>query len=142
MARVTLPVELALAMTAAPACITPSVLESSGRAVEVAPAELAWRPAVAEDLRGLWESVAIEGEAAASLWRVYYHFASDGTYTGAALVIGGAQPEFQTLSGSWTLADGVLDLGEGNTARASVAALELRLQTDGGTAILRQAAVQ
>lgn len=126
----------------APACISSSVVESSGRAVAPETEQIAWAPARAEDLRGLYESVSIEGEVASSLWRIWYSFAADGSYSGAALVLGGANPEFQTLSGKWTLAGDLLDLGDGQTARASVAADRLKLESEGGVAILRRAAVQ
>lgn len=131
-----------LALALAPACITPSVVDSSGRQVEVKAEQLAWRPATAADLSGLFESVAIEGEAAAALWRAYYHFAADGTYTGAALVIGGANPEFQTLSGSWRLEGGLLDLGDGIPILVSAAEQLLRMESEGGVATFRRAAVQ
>lgn len=133
----------ALACALLPACIAPSVVASTGRAVE-APEERApdWREPQAADLEGLWESVAIEGEVAASLSRVWYHFAADGTYSGAALVLAEANPAFQTLSGSWTLRGAALDLGDGTTVRASIAADRLRLESEGGIAVLRRAAVR
>jgi hypothetical protein len=124
------------------ACITPSVIDSSGRAVAPESQEYHWIPAQASDLDGLFESVAIEGEVAASLWKVYYAFSADGSYTGAALVLGGANPEFQTLSGSWTLHENTLDLGDGQTVRADVSGDHLRLSSEGGVAILRRAAIQ
>jgi hypothetical protein len=133
---------IAAALCVAPGCITPSVVDSAGRGVE-APAEVvAWHPATATDLRGLFESVSIEGEAAAALGRVLYHFGSDGSYTGAALVIGGDQPEFQTLSGTWTLGGDGLDLGDGQIVAAEVAGDLLRLSSAGGTAVLRRTAIQ
>jgi hypothetical protein len=132
----------AIAALLATSCIAPSVVDSAGRAVATKAEDLTWRDAESADLRGLFESTSIEGEVAASLWRVYYHFAEDGTYTGAALVVGGVRPEFQTLSGTWTLAGGVLDLGEGQTARASAAPEHLRLASGGGVVILRRAAVE
>lgn len=125
-----------------PACIASSVVDSAGRAVAPRTAEFAWRPALAGDLHGLYESVEIEGEAAVSVWKLYYAFAADGSYSGAALVLGGANPEFQTLSGRWTLVDGILDLGDGQTARVLAAPEHLRLEHEGGTAILRRADVQ
>ena len=129
---------LALSLLAAPACIMPSVLDEKARAVERAPAEVEWRAARAEDFLGLFESVSIEGEQAAALWKVYYHFASDGTFTGAALVIGGPQPAFQTLSGTWKLdADG-LDLGDGQPVRASCAPDQLKLESAGTVVILKR----
>lgn len=132
---------LALALAGA-GCFANTRLDSAKRAVETAPAELVWRAATAADLRGLYESVAVEGEAASALWKVYYHFAEDGSYTGAALVIGGAHPEFQTLSGKWTLADGELDLGEGERLRAFAAADRLRLESATGVAVLRRVELQ
>jgi hypothetical protein len=132
----------ALAAALLSSCIAPSVVASSGRAVVAKVDELAWRPARAEDLLGLFESTAIEGEAAAALWRVSYYFAADGTFSGAALVLGDAGPGFQTLSGTWTLADGELDLGEGSLARASAAPEFLRLVSDGGAVTLHRVAVE
>jgi len=126
----------------APACIASSVVESSGRAVTNTVVDLAWRPVRPEDLRGFYESVSIEGEVAASLLKVYYVFAADGSYSGAALALGGANPEFQTLSGSWTLAGDVLDFGDGQTTRASATDDHLKFDNEGGTAILRRAVVQ
>ena len=132
----------ALALSSLAACIAPSVVASSGRAVEPEQAEPAWRPAEAGDLEGFFESTSIEGEVSASLSRVWYHFAADGTYSGAALVVAGANPQFQTLSGSWSLADGALDLGDGTSVRASVAGERLRLESEGGVALLSRAAVR
>ena len=131
----------AFSLTFLAACISPSVVESSGRAVAAEASTLDWRPATASDLRGLYESTAIEGEVAASLWRVYYHFSVGGSYTGAALLVGDP-PQFQTLSGTWSLADGQLDLGQGQVVRASVAGEQLKLESEGGVAVLRRAAVQ
>lgn len=124
------------------ACIAPSVVESSGRAVQVEHAALDWHPAEPAELSGLFESIAIEGEAAASLWRVQYHFSRNGSWTGAALVIGDAEPQFQTLSGSWTLERGNLDLGDGVPLRAEVAPEHMRLTFEGGSVVLRRAAVE
>jgi hypothetical protein len=123
-------------------CITPNVLDESHRAVPTAPAELAWVDARPEDLNGLFESVAIEGEAAASLWKVYYHFDAGGSFTGAALVLGEAGPEFQTLSGAWKLDANGLDLGDGATVRASAAGDRLRFESESGIAVLKRVAVE
>ena len=130
------------ALLLATACIAPSVVDSAGRAVLPATAELAWQPARRADLRGLFESISIEGEVAESLWKIYYVFAERGTYSGAALVVGAGEPEFQTLSGSWRLDGDILDLGEGQTARVSSAAEHLKLESERGVAILRRASVQ
>src|SRR6185503_12081772 len=125
-----------------PACLGSTVLESTERGIAATPAELAWRPARADDLRGLFESVSIEGEAASALWKVYYHFAADGSYSGAALVIGGSHPEFQTLSGSWTFEHELLQLGEEEPLQVFAAPEHLKLVSQGGVAILRQVALQ
>jgi len=138
---------LAGLLCAAAGCIAPSVLESSGRAPVVEPpAALAWHAALPADLSGLFESVSVEGESAASLWKVYYHFTpagdAGGTYSGAALVIGEAGPGFQTLSGAWSLRDGALDLGDGQPVRASAAPGHLRLESGAGSAVLRSVVLQ
>ncbi len=125
-----------------PACITPNVLDSRARAIEIPAAQVVWRAARAEDFRGLFESTSIEGDAALSAWKIYYHFAEDGTYSGAALVTLGAQPQFQTLSGTWKLDDHGLDLGDGSLAHAFAAQEQLKFESEGGTVILRRVAVQ
>lgn len=130
----------------APACVHAKVLSETERAVDARAPETLWRPAEPADLRGLFESVSIEGEAAAALWRIYYHFAEDGSYTGAALTLGGAQPEFQTLSGTWRLdvssvGGASLEFDGETRAKAEVAGDELRLETEGGVVVLRRAAI-
>jgi hypothetical protein len=106
---------------------------------------MAWVEATPPDLAGLFESVRIDGPAAAAVWRLYYHFSPEddrgGAYTGAALVVGEDGPAFETLSGRWALAHGVLDLGEGESARCSIAEDRLRLETSNGSVILRRASV-
>ena len=126
------------ALLALGACISPSVLESEGRAVQSSEDELAWRDARAEDFDGLFESVRIEGEVAAALGKVYYHFSPDGTFSGAALVFDGARPAFQTLSGTWKLSETGVDLGDGKPARAFAAVDHIKLETTDGTAVLRR----
>lgn len=118
------------------ACIAPSVVASSDRAVVAHGLELEWHDASVEDCRGLFESTSIEGAAADALWKVYYHFAASGRYSGAALVVGDGDPAFQTLEGAWSLADGRLDL-DGVVSRAFAAPGFLRLEAEGGTVVLR-----
>jgi hypothetical protein len=120
------------------ACISPSVLDSEGRAIDASGDDLAWSAARAEDFDGLFESVRIEGDVASALGKVYYHFSPDGTFSGAALVFDGARPAFQTLSGTWTLSEVGLDLGDGEPARAFVAVDHVKLETSEGTAVLRR----
>jgi len=119
------------------ACITPNVLDESARSVAPPPAVFAWQPARPEDLRGLFESISIEGESAAALWKIYYHFGEDGTYSGAALIQGGAQPEFQTLSGTWKLDEGRLNLGNDQVVQAFAAPGALKLDAEGTSMIFR-----
>jgi hypothetical protein len=115
-----------------------TTLERSERAVAPAPEQHAWRPAVTQDLDGLFVSVEIEGPIAAVLREVHYSFASDGRFSGAALVPV-PRPTFQTLEGRWTLEDGVLRLGEGNeAARAEVDGDLLRLSGSEGRIALRR----
>ena len=133
---------VALPLAVAPACIAPSVVDSTGRSVQTTAAQLEWRAATLEDLDGFFESTSIEGEAAAAISRIYYHFARGGTYTGAALVIGGSEPEFQTLNGNWKLLDGQLDLGDGAPVRVSAATGHLRLESEGGVVTLAQRAIE
>ncbi len=123
-------------------CITPSVIDSSGRAIAPVTAKHDWRPPQATDFEGLFESVSIEGEVAAALWKLYYAFSPDGSYSGAALVLGGAAPEFQTLSGRWLLDGDRLDLGDGQVVRASADEEHIRLASEGGVAILRRSAIE
>lgn len=143
---------LALAFAAgapllAPACIAPSVVDSAGRAAPVDRVAHAWIPASPADLDGLFESHAIEGEAAASLGRVSYHFTRDGEkasgwFTGAALVIGGERPSFQTLEGEWRLVEGLLSFSDGAEARAFVSGDFLKLATGPDAVILSRVEVQ
>lgn len=129
-------------LTVLPACITPSVVASEGRAPRSGLEELAWSPARAVDFAGLFESVRIEGTAAAAIGKLYYHFSPDGTYTGAALVFDAGRPAFLTLGGSWTLSDEMLDLGDGQPARASSTLDHLRLETPDGIACLRRVPIE
>lgn len=126
----------------ASACIASSVVDSQGRNVAVPDLQVEWRPAAAADLDGYFESERIDGEASASLARVAYFFSPDGFYTGAALVLGGLHPEYQTLSGQWRFVDGRLDLGSGEPAETSVSGELLQLAAPGGTVVLRRAALQ
>lgn len=127
------------ALTLLPACLASTVVERDARSVAEAEPELDWRPAEAADLDGLYESVRLEGEAAAALWKLYYHFAPDGSYTGAALVFDGERAAFQTLSGTWSLAAGRLELDGTEGATAAVVGDRLRIENEAGTALLRRA---
>lgn len=114
-------------------------LPKEQRAAEVAPENVAWRPATREDVVGWFESERVTGEAAASLRRVWYSFGADGTYSGAALVQEHDKAAFQTLSGKWSLENGTLNLGEDTPpAKAFAAPDRLRLDAEGGSATFRR----
>jgi hypothetical protein len=117
-------------------CIAPSVVDSAGRAVALESGPIDWRAATADDVSGLWESTSIEGDAAASVLRIWYAFARGGDYSGAALVTGENGPVFQALGGRWTLAGEVIDLGGGQEAAVWAASGCLKLATDGGIVVL------
>jgi len=130
---------LATALLAVLAGCTPSkTVEKGERAALPKPEDAVWRPATREDVVGDFESERVTGAAAASLRRAYYSFAADGTYSGAALVQEDARAVFQVLSGRWSLAKGTLRL-EADEAKASAAPGLLRLESEGGTVVLRRA---
>lgn len=128
------------ALASTPACIAPSVVSSAGRSVNTAVAEISWRAPARSDLIGFFESERIEGESAQAVGKLYYSFADDGTFSGAALVLGGQRPEFQTLTGAWTLAENRLDLGDGEPIELSAADGRVRLSSSAGVAVLRRIA--
>ncbi|MBK8177973.1 MAG: hypothetical protein IPK67_03555 [Planctomycetes bacterium] len=127
-------------------CIASSVLEEDRRSVAEGSADdratVEWRRAEAWDLQGLYESTSIEGERAQFLWKLYYHFESAGTYSGAALLLGEDGPTFETLSGTWKLEGPDLDLGDGAPAAACAATDRLRLVTADCTVHLRRVPLQ
>ena len=112
---------LAALALALPGCIPSNVVATEDRMVATDLADAAFEPAPGLLLEGLYESVDIRGEAAASLRKIYYLFAPDGTYTAAALGQDGALYAFQTLSGTWHhgAAGLVLDGGEPVTLEAA-----------------------
>jgi len=123
-----------------PACIPSNVLAPDDRTVQDDPATLAWSPAQASDLPGLWRTRSIEGAAAAVLLDLSYWISADGRFSGAAL-FAGPPPEYQVLSGRWTLTDdGSLLLGDdAEPARVEIAGGLLRLQGAEGSLILERA---
>ena len=133
---------LALFVLVASSCITATVIDENSRAAAIEELATEWAPATSDLLAGGWESETIEGEAAAAVLKIYYHFAADRTYTGAALVLGAANPEFQTLTGSWSLEDGRLQLNQDEPVTAEFDADRLRLESPGGTAVFRRVRFQ
>lgn len=123
------------------ACASSKTLAPSERAVLPVEEQRAWRPASAEDLRGLFVSTSIEGELAAVLREVQYWFDADGRFSGAALVTV-PSPSFQTLEGRWSLHESRLELeGGAEPALAEVADDLLRLSGSDGRIVLRRRAL-
>jgi hypothetical protein len=118
-------------------CYASNVVARGDRAV-VADEEVVWTDAVAADLDGLFESVAIRGDAALSLRAVWYVFGPDGRYTGAALVEGDDGLAFQTLRGRWRLSPEGLALDDAPPARLQAAPDRLRIAAEGGELVLRR----
>lgn len=129
---------LALACLALAACAGSGALDPAQRARPEVAANEQWRPLGPAELDGLYESERIEGEAAAALWKIEYHFAAGGAFSGAALVFGEQGAEFQTLGGAWSVPEpGLLRLGE-DEARAAFDGERLRLELEGGVVVLRR----
>ena len=119
-------------------CLASSVVAPEQRSANLGAPSLEWRPFSGATLEGLWASASIEGDAGLTLLAVHYLFSPDGSFTGAALVEGDP-PEFQTLSGTWTLEGGLLRLGEdAPKARLEEAAGHLRLSGPEGAVVLRR----
>lgn len=133
---------LGLAVIAA-GCIPSNVIDVEQRAVRRDAIEEVWRTADESLLRGFWTSESVRGPGAETVLRLYYYFAADQRFTGAALITGDRGAEFQTLSGSWSLTDGQLDLGDGSPAlRAETGGRRLRLTSADGEAIFQREELQ
>lgn len=132
----------AAAVLACAGCLASSVVAPEDRAAFLGPADLPWAPLdpAADRIDGLYASVAIEGEASLAVLKLFYHFAGDGAFTGAAL-LATDPPRFEVLSGRWSLElDELwgLRLGaDAPPARVEVAPDHLRLTGDEGTVVLR-----
>ncbi len=124
-------------------CIADSVLDEHARAS--APEEqpiLPWVPASPPDLLGGWESDGIEGEVAGLVWKIDYYFSDDGSYTGAALVLADPDPQFQTLTGTWSLDSGALTLNSDAPVPAWIASDRMKLDGPTGTVTFRRVRFQ
>ena len=118
-------------------CLPSSVVAPEDRSAFLGTAELPWQPYAGEPLDGLYASVAIEGDAALGLLKVYYCFMHDGSFTGAAL-LATDPPAFQVLSGAWSLEADGLHLGSGPPALLEEAPGHLRLSGAEGAVVLRR----
>jgi len=124
------------------ACIGSNVVAPTERMVPAADAELPFAPATAAELVGFHESIDIRGDAAVALRKVYYLFAADGSYTGAALADDGERLAFQTLTGTWTLGPDGLALDGQPPTPCDAAADQLRIRAPNGELRLRRKPVE
>lgn len=123
----------------AAACIPSNVVAPTERMVVEPTDALAFAPAAAADVVGFHESLDVQGDAAASLRKVYYLFEADGSYTGAALVDDGERRAFQTLTGHWQLTAEGLVLDGQPAASCEATAGQLRITAPTGVLRLRRA---
>lgn len=124
------------------ACIPSNVTRPQDRMAAAAEAAPAFAPATVADVVGFHESIDIQGDAAATLRRIYYLFAADGTYTGAALADDGERHAFQTLSGVWRLAPEGLVLDEQPAVACDAAPGQLRIAAPTGVLRLKRGKVE
>lgn len=124
------------------ACIPSNVVARQDRAVATAVDDLQFAAAQGLAPRGLYESVAVTGDAALSLRKVYYLFAADGRYSAAALVEDAGVSAFQTLSGTWRMTAEGLQLDDGDVLQVEVSGDHLRLSAAGGVLVLRAGELQ
>lgn len=128
--------------TMLPSCIASNLLDSNQRMLQPTPVEREWNPPSPTDVEGQFESVQITGEVAGSVLKIYYYFAPDGRFSGAALVVGASGPTFQVLEGRWTLSDGKLSLGpDSEPADLHKSGDALRLTTTDGCVVLKRVTV-
>jgi hypothetical protein len=119
-------------------CYASNVVAVRDRTVVDDVTALAWRPAQADDVPGLYESVAVQGDAAFALRRVYYWFSSDGRYAGAALIAADTGMAFQTLAGTWRLGPEGFVLDAAAPAQLLAAPEHLRIDAGNGVLVLRR----
>ena len=132
---------VALLGLALASCYTSNVLDASERAVREPAGELAWRAATGADFDGLFESVSLDGDVAASVRALWYLFAPDGAWSGAALVSTPEGERFTASHGRFVLRDGQLELETGAPpAAARAAGAQLRLESAAGSVVLRRVA--
>lgn len=100
-----------------------------------------WAPVDRESFPGTYAADSIFGDAAANLLDVRYVFRDNGSYSGAALVVGDEGLEYQTLTGSWVIGDsGSSLLLDDRTPGLSLGMHEdrIRIASAAGTVILER----
>lgn len=120
------------------ACFGGTHIKPEERDIDVPVLDLAFQPAGALVLDGLYESVDIQGDMALSWRKVYYLFSPNGSYTAAALGDGDAGPAFTTLTGTWTCELRGLSLDDSDPLPLEQAPGHLRLSAAGGSLVLAQ----
>lgn len=119
-------------------CIPSNVVAREQRMVVDDTSALDWQPANGVALQGLYETVDVRGEVAASLRKIYYRFAEDGTYTAAALIESAGAFQFQTIDGTWRANEDGLVLDDGEPVQLDRAdGGFLRIRTATGTLVLQ-----
>ena len=129
---------LLLPLAIAPGCIPSNVVARDDRMVTTALEDLRFEPAGELALDGLWSSVAISGDAALSLRKVYYVFLPGGAYTAAALVDDGSAPAFQTLTGTFAVSAAGIVFDGAEPVPLEVAPGYLRITAPTGALVLRR----
>lgn len=130
---------LALVALSPAGCIASNVVAPDQRLVAADPTKLAWVPADAAAVDGLFESIDVTGDAAITVRRIWYVFSAGGRYSGAALADIDGALAFQTLSGSWSLVPAGLVLDDQPAVTCEMAPGHLRLAAPNGTVVLRRA---
>lgn len=126
------------AALAGTACAGSGTLPHDGRAAPVEEQTLAWRPASAQDVPGVYVSRELSGPLAGYLRKLVYLLEPDGSYAGAALV-DASPPRFEVLAGTWAFVEGRLVLDGGPPAALQVAdGGALRLSGDEGVVVLER----
>jgi hypothetical protein len=119
-------------------CAGSGTLAQEQRAAALEGEALAWRPAAAEDVPGVYVSRELTGPLAGYLRKLVYLFEANGSYAGAALV-DASPPRFEVLGGTWTVDAGRLLLDGGPPALLEIAdGGTLRLSGDEGVVVLER----
>lgn len=126
------------ACSLAAGCFGGTHIKPEERDIDVPMLDLAFQPAGAIVLDGLYESVDIQGDMALSWRKVYYLFSPNGSYTAAALGDGDAGPAFTTLTGTWKCEARGLSLDDAEPLPLEQAPGHLRLSAAGGSLVLAQ----
>lgn len=123
-------------------CFGGTHIKPEERDIDVPVLDLAFQPAGAMVLDGLYESVDIQGDMALSWRKIYYLFSPNGSYTAAALGEGDAGPAFTTLTGSWQSDARGLSLDDSEPLQLEQAPGHLRVSAAGGSLVLAQRKLQ